>query len=182
MKLNKPRIPPLADNELNDHQKAVLEGRQMRGNISNVFRTLIHHPNLAKHFMVFGAHILSKNSLTPREREIAILRAGYLAGSEYEWGSHVIIGRNAGLSDEEIEAIKAGPDSGSWCDADRLVLKVADELHNHVFISDETWAALTEHYSTEQVLDLIFTCGQYRMLAGALNSLGVPLDEGVKGF
>jgi alkylhydroperoxidase family enzyme len=48
--------------------------------------------------------------------------------------------------------------------------------------SDETWAALTEHFSTEQVLDLIFTCGQYRMLAGALNSLGVPLDNSVKEF
>ena len=30
------------------------------------------------------------------------------------------------------------------------------------------------------MMDLIFTCGQYRMLAGALNSLGVPLDEDIR--
>ena len=61
-----------------------------------------------------------------------------------------------------------------------MILRACDELHKDVFISDEVWEGLTETYSTEQMMDLIFTCGQYRMLAGALNSLGVPLDEDIR--
>lgn len=178
---NKPRIEPLADDKMNADQKEVLERQLMRGNVPNVFRTIAHHPGLAKRWLVFGTHILSKNTLSPRDREIAILRAGYLAGSEYEWGQHVIIGRDAGLSDAEMEAIKQGPGADGWSDAERAILQTADELHGDVRIGDDTWQLLTAHYSNEQILDLIFTCGQYRMLAGALNSLGVPLDRDIEG-
>lgn len=175
---NEPRIPPLKDSEMNEDQKAVLERQLMRGNVPNVFRTIAHHPGLAKRWLVFGTHILSKNTLSPREREIAILRAGYLAGSRYEWGQHVIIGKDAGLSDAEIQAIKTGPDA-DWSDRERAILRTADDLHADACVSDGTWDTLAAHFSTEQILDLIFTCGQYRMLAGALNSLQVPLDDDI---
>jgi alkylhydroperoxidase family enzyme len=59
------------------------------------------------------------------------------------------------------------------------LVRAADELRRDSCLSDATWAALRERLSTEQVLDLIFTVGQYAMLAGALNSLGVQLDEGL---
>lgn len=179
MKLETPRVLPLEESEWTPSQAEVLTRQTMRGNVPNVFKTLIRHEKLAKRWLVFATHILSKNTLSPREREIAILRTGWLAGSGYEWAQHVIIGRDAGLTEEELEAIKAGTDAGAWSDHERWVLKACDELHSDSFISDEVWEGLSETYNTEQMMDLIFTCGQYRMLAGALNSLGVPLDDDI---
>ncbi|MEK9823898.1 MAG: carboxymuconolactone decarboxylase family protein [Gammaproteobacteria bacterium] len=180
MKLEQPRVPPLDESDWTPEQIEVIGRQTMRGNVPNVFKTLIHHEKLAKRWLVFATHILSKNSMSPREREIAILRTGWLAGSDYEWGQHVIIGQDAGLTPDEIEAIKTGSDATNWSHHERLILRACDELHKDVFISDEVWEGLTETYSTEQMMDLIFTCGQYRMLAGALNSLGVPLDEDIR--
>ncbi len=177
-----PRIPPIHEDDWTEAQLEVLGRQKMRGNVQNVFRTLAHHEQLAKRWLVFANHILSKSTLSAREREIAILRAGWLAGSEYEWAQHVVIGRDAGLSDEEIEAIKEGATASVWNEHDHFIVKAADELHNDSFITDETWAGLSKTYNTQQLLDLIFTCGQYRMLAGALKSLGVPLDPDLKGF
>ena len=180
MKLEQPRVMPLDESDWTPEQMEVIGRQTMRGNVPNVFKTLIHHEKLAKRWLVFATHILSKNSMSPREREIAILRTGWLAGSDYEWGQHVIIGQDAGLTPDEIEAIKTGSDATNWSHHERLILRACDELHKDVFISDEVWEGLTETYSTEQMMDLIFTCGQYRMLAGALNSLGVPLDEDIR--
>ncbi len=177
-----PRVPPLTDDEMTPEQREVLERQLMRGNVPNVFRTIARHPKLAKRWLVFATHILSKNTLSAKDREIAILRAGFLAGSPYEWGQHVIIGKEAGLNDAQIEGIREGSRAECWSDAERFIIKAADDLHQSVMISDETWEGLTATYNTEQILDLIFTCGQYRMLAGALNSLGVPLDDDIEGF
>lgn len=180
MALETPRIPPLEADEWSDTQREVVERQTMRGNVPNVFKTMIHHEALAKRWLVFATHILSKNTLSPREREIAILRTGYLAGSPYEWKQHVIIGKDAGLSSDEIEAIKEGADAKNWSDHEGMILRACDELHTDVFISDEVWNGLSSTYSTQQLMDLMFTCGQYRMLAGALNSMGVPLDDDIK--
>jgi 4-carboxymuconolactone decarboxylase len=151
----------------------------MRGKVPNVFRTIARYPKLFKPWLEFGMHLLSKNTLTARDREIAIQRAGFLAGTEYEWAQHVIMGKATGLTDEELEGVKQGSIATCWNDAERSIIGAADELHEAVLTSDETWAGLTANYSTEQIRDLIFTCGQYRMLAGVLNSLGVPLDDDI---
>lgn len=177
-----PRIPAIHEDNWNEDQLEALGAQKMRGNVQNIFRTLAHHEKLAKRWLVFANHILAKSTLSPREREIAILRAGWLAGSVYEWGQHKVIGKDAGLSDEEIEAIKTGAEDPVWNEHESYILKAADELHTDVHISDETWAGLTRTYGTQQMLDLIFTCGQYRMLAGALNSCGVQLDDDLTGF
>lgn len=176
----KTRVLPIEVEDCNDEQRELLQKNAMRGSAPNIFRTLAHHEKLAKRWMVFGAHILSKSTLSPRDREIAILRTGWLAGSDYEWGQHVIIGQDAGLSMDEIEAIRQGADYGSWNDHERMILRACDELHENVVLTDDTWDGLAATYSTQQMMDLIFTIGQYRMLAGALNSLGVPLDDDIK--
>jgi alkylhydroperoxidase family enzyme len=153
----------------------------MRGNVQNIFRTLANHEKLAKRWLVFGNHILSKSTLPAREREIVILRIGWLCQSAYEWGQHVVIGKRAGITEEEIPKIKEGPNAG-WSDHEALLLKAADELHGDAFVSDETWAGLTKTYNDQQMMDLVFTCGQYNMVSMALNSFGVQLDDDIEGF
>ena len=145
----------------------------------NIFGVLAHHPAMLKRWLVFATHILSKNTLNARDREILILRTGWNCRSQYEWGQHVLIGRECGLSDEEIERIKTGPIHQSWSTTERQLLEAADELHKVQAISDTTWNGLTQSYSTEQVLDVIATVGNYHLVAMFLKSARVPLDTGV---
>ena len=148
----------------------------------NIFGTLIHHPKLFKRWLVFANHVLFKSTLPARDRELLILRTGWRCGAEYEWGQHVIIGKAAGLSDEEITRIAEGPDAPGWDSFDVELLRAADELHDDHFLSDSTWEALSERYSSQQLMDVVFAVGQYTLVSMALNSFGVQLDPGVPGF
>ena len=85
------------------------------------------------------------------------------------------------ITNSIIEAIKVGA-SGEWSEHDAFLIKAADELHGDAFISDETWAGLKKVYDDQQMMDLVFTCGQYNMVSMALNSFGVQLDPDISGF
>jgi len=148
----------------------------------NIFRTLANYPKLAKRWLVFANHVLAKNSLPPREREILILRIGWLCRAEYEWAQHVVIGKREGLSDDEIRRIGEGPDASGWSPLDRALLRATDELHGDACISDATWADLSKHLNSQQLMDVVFTVGNYNLVSMALNSLGVQLDPGLAGF
>jgi 4-carboxymuconolactone decarboxylase len=152
------------------------------GRIINIFPTLARHEKLLKRWLVFARHILGKSSLPAKEREILILRIGWLCHAEYEWGQHVKIGKEIGLIDDEIQGIMDGPDSNRWNTFDATLLRAVDELYYDSFISDSTWKTLTERYNTHQLLDLVFTVGQYNLVSMALNTLGVQLEEDTKGF
>ena len=182
MRLSKPRIRPLPDAELNDEQKAIMETLG-RNRTFNIFRALIHHPVLFKNWLTFANYVLSKrSSLNAREREIAILRIGWLCQAEYEWAQHVVIGKAAGITDDEIERIAKGPDAPGWDAHDAAILRATDELHRDKIVSDATWKTLSERYNEQQLMDLVFAVGQYNLVSMALNTFGVQLDPGLKGF
>ncbi len=174
MRLEKPRVQPLSDSALPPEIRETLGD----GPILNIFRTLANHPKLMKRWLVFGNHVLAKSTLGAREREIVILRIGWLCRAEYEWAQHVVIGRASGITDEELERIADGPDAEGWSERDRLLLRAADELHADQFVSDATWSGLSQHYETQPLMDLVFTIGQYTLVSMALNTLGVQLEPG----
>ena len=182
MRLSQPRVPPLGDAELDGDAREVLQQVGREGRVLNIYRTLATHPKLLKRWAVFGTHVLYKNSLPARERELLILRTGWRCRSEYEWGQHVLIARASGVADEEIQRVKDGPDAEGWDSADATLLRAADELHDDSFITDATWKALSQRFNRQQLIDLVFTVGQYHTVSMVLNTLGVQLDEGVPGF
>jgi alkylhydroperoxidase family enzyme len=121
--------------------------------------------------------------LLPRNvGSIAILRIGWLCRCEYEWGQHVVIGRKAGLSEDEIRRIARGPSAPGWDPFEATLLGAVNELHADSMIGNTTWSALKARYNTQQLLDLVFTVGQYTLVSMALNTLGVQLDAGLAGF
>jgi alkylhydroperoxidase family enzyme len=181
-RLDQPRVPPLRDDEFSDEAKEIVAKASVGPEAANIFRTLANHPKLLKRWTVFAGHILGKNSLDVRLRELAMLRIGWLCQAEYEWAQHVRIARQAGFSDDDFRRIAAGPDADGWTDEERAVLQATDELHADAFVTDDTWAALSRTLSTEQLLDLVFTVGQYNLVSMALNTLGVQLDDGLEGF
>ena len=176
------RVAPLPQSDWDPETAELLEGTRMGGRVLNIFQTLAHHPKLLKRWMVFGNHVLLKSTLSPRERELLILRTGWNCRAEYEWGQHVAIGKQIGLTDAEIERLTQGPEASGWTAADADLLRAADELHRDSRVSDATWSALKTRYTTQQLIDLVFTVGQYTLVSMALNSLGVEREDGVGGF
>ena len=183
MRLSKPRVEPLdpatAPPAAREQFEKLAGGGLFNGRVLNIFATLAHHPELMRRWLVFGNHILGKSTFPPRERELAILRVGYLCQSEYEWGQHVLIARRCGISDEEIARVAKGPAAPGWSAADAAVLRAADELHGDQMIGDATWAELAKTWNRQQLMDLVFTIGQYHLVAMALNTFGVQRDPGV---
>lgn len=177
MRLSRPRISPLSDDQLDADQQAALAPFHP-GAVLNIFRTLANAPKALVAFNTWGSYILSRrNGLAPREREIVILRTGYLCKSGYEWTQHVRIGRDSGLTDDEIARLKT--DAGtSWSEADGALIRAADELHRDQFVTDASWASLRAHFNEKQCMDVVFTVGQYTQVCMMLNSFGIQLDEG----
>jgi len=182
MRLSEPRIKALEADEWSEAAGEIMQPFVAQGRVFNIFKTLANHPELARRWLVFGNHILGKSTLSERDRELVILRIGYLCQSGYEWGQHVLIARQAGMSDDEIRLAKTGPDTAGVTELDRLLLQATDELHSDAHITDDTWQGLAENYSTEQMMDLVFTVGQYNLVSMALNSFGVQADKGLPGW
>lgn len=176
MRLSKPRVTPMDVSELDDDQLELISRASM-DKPPNIILTLARHKKLLKRWQVFLGHILNKSTLPPREREIVILRIGHLCRSGYEWSQHVEIGKKAGLKDEEIERIKHGPDAKGWSSIESAIIRATDELHSDAFVSDATWNELKQTYDDNQLMDLIFTVGNYTMVSMALNTLGVQLES-----
>lgn len=141
---------------------------------------ILQHPALAKAFLTFNNHVAIASSLSKRIRELSILRISWLRRSEYEFVQHVVLGRNAGLSDAEIERVQAGPEASGWDPIDADVLRAVDELYASARIQDRTWSRLSEHLSTMQLMDLVFVIGCYDTLAMVFKTFGVQLEPGVE--
>ena len=180
MRLSEPRVQPTTDDEWTPEQVELMAPLVERGTDFNIFRTMIRHPAAFRAFLAWGNYILSRaNALPAREREIAVLRTGWLCRAGYEWGQHVVIGKRVGLTDAEIEAIKAGASAPSWSAADAAILAACDELHADQFVSEATWARLSAHFDEKQRVDLVYTVGQYTQVSMLLNSFGVQPDDGL---
>ncbi|HYW04779.1 MAG TPA: carboxymuconolactone decarboxylase family protein [Gammaproteobacteria bacterium] len=183
MKLEKPRIPPLTDAELDAPARAALKTVTRRdGSIFNIFRTFARNPEATEAFLAWGNYILSRSSLPARDREILILRTGRLWQAEYEWAQHRRIGLHVGLTEDEIRDLERPQPSGRWSAHERALIAAADELCRDAFVSDATWRELARELDERGLMDLVFTVGQYTQVCMILNSFGVPLDEGLTGF
>jgi alkylhydroperoxidase family enzyme len=181
-----PRVPTLPESEWSPDVRSVLEsptpavGDRLGDN--NIFATLARHPGLFRAWLPFGGFLLTRGVLPARERELLILRTGYNCGSGYEWGQHVRIGQAAGLSREEIMRVADGPAAEGWSDEDAALLRAADELHRDAKISEATWVALGAHFDEPALIEIAMLVGHYHMVAFALNSLEVELDEGLENL
>ena len=176
-RLQTPRVAPLGKDQRTPEQEAMLASRPD----FNVYKTLAHHVDLYNRWSPLGRFVLDGTSLPPREREIVMLRMGWLCQSEYEWAQHARIAKSqAGLSNEDIHRIAEGPTAAGWSDFDRTLLRMVDELRYDTMISDATWKALRARYSAQQVMEALYTAAQYQLVSMALNSLGVQLDPGLE--
>lgn len=176
-----PRIPPLSPEGQDDQARQFLAGVAPTAAATNIFTTLVRHPGLFRKWIPFSGKLLS-GKLPPRHRELLILRTGWRCRSEYEFGQHTIIGRQVGLTDEEIQRVKDGPDASGWDPFETVLLRAADELHDSGTLSDATWETLAGRYNELQLIEVPMLVGHYHLVSFALNTLRVQREPGVPGF
>ena len=173
------RVPPLPVDQWDDAVDHSLSGmlpaeRRNPADAGNLLATMVRHPKLTRAFLRFNNHLLFASTLSPRLRELAVLRVAHLTDCEYEWAHHITMGRESGLTDADIDGIQRGE---MTTDLDSAVLAAVDELQDKATVSDSTWAALSEHLEERQLMDLVFTIGCYGALAMAINTFGVAPDS-----
>lgn len=179
------RIPNLPKEEWTDPAREVFAfwgepNAWEEGSRTNISMTLAHHPAMAIPYYQWAKHLLMTNTLEVRQLEILILRVAVRVKSIYEWHNHVGYGLNAGLTLDEIAAIRDYPEGADgWEEKDRLILQSVDDLMDDNRISDETWSALENYYDRKQLMDLVMSIGNYVMTSWALSSFDVPVEGDV---
>ena len=151
--------------------------RRELGTPLNIHNIMAHHGALTRAWMPYRNHIVANSSLEPRQRELLILRTADNCDAAYEWEHHVVRGREAGLSEEEIQRVKDGPGAAQWSPADRLLLQAADECHGGSEINETTYQELCLHFDERQQLDIIATVGMYMTLATIIKTYKLPMEN-----
>lgn len=171
------RIPPLRVEDFTEEQKRLV------GNWTHLVfsRVLINSPRMYGKFFPWLEELVARTALPPRDRQVICLRMLKICGDTYELAHHVTISRNAGLTEDEINAVCAG---GGAClnDFDRTLMQAVEELHRNQFINDVTWAALGEHYTQEQLMEVVFLAGCYLLMAMLTKTFGIALEAPTGDF
>jgi 4-carboxymuconolactone decarboxylase len=173
-----PRIAPVPAEAIPAEVSEIL-ARLPPGAPAAFFRTLAHHPALLRAWTEFGNHVVGRSTLPARDRELLILRVSWHCGSTYVFAAHLARARAAGIGDTELERVQDAPGAtppraASPASAgDALLLRAADELWAESSLRDETWSLLRARYSLPQLLDLVFTVGQYQLVSAVTNALRI---------
>jgi alkylhydroperoxidase family enzyme len=166
------RVPYLEKSDLSPANQDLLDR-----NI-NLYRALVHSPDAARTFAALGKFIRFHSRLDPRLREMAILQVGYMTRSAYEYSHHIKIGREFGVSDDDIRAI-AEETADRRTNLDPLakaVLRAAREMTLDMAVSDETFAALRAGLDYERLTDLVMTIAFYNGVVRMLATLQIDVE------
>jgi len=172
-----PRIMPVQEAqwtpELRELAAKYLHGERA----GNAFKTLLNIPQLVDGVMPFQIYITRDSSLPLRQREILILRTGWLAGSEYVWSEHAHFARTAGFSTADLRRIAQGADAPGWDPLEASLIRMADQLFRNSSITDATWQAVSGNHDMFYMLDAVMTVTDFTTASLLYNSFGVQPDE-----
>jgi 4-carboxymuconolactone decarboxylase len=172
------RVSIPSKDQISDELKDVFQRMEQRGGqVLNIHKVMAHCPNVGRAFLRLGNAILFRGSVPPKLRELAILRVGDLAEATYEWTQHVPIGLRAGLTEQQIKALHQWKDSPLFSDQERAILRYTDEVAQNIRVSEETFKAVSDFLTEEQVVELTTTIGYYEMVSRILEALEIELEE-----
>ena len=148
--------------------------------VLNIFRMMAHAESNFRPLLRFGSAILGGQKLSPRLRELAILRVAQLSPARYEWIQHVPIAKAAGVTPAQIDAIAGGDiDAACFATDEQMVLRFATEVLRDVRASDATFAAMRERFTPQEIVELILAIGFYMMMARLMETTGVDIEPDV---
>jgi alkylhydroperoxidase family enzyme len=157
-------------------------GPSSMSEVPELVLTLLRHRDLYQRITDLAVQLLGRGVLSPRDRELAILRVGWLCQAPYEWGEHVRIAGRVGLTSEEIERVTQGSSAAGWTKHEAAILRAVEELHENAMISDATWRALSEEWDDQQLIELPVLIGQFTLVAYLQNALRLRLGQGNIGL
>jgi 4-carboxymuconolactone decarboxylase len=177
-----PRIHPLPMSEMQESWLKTLEklpGAGLKGLYSpvNVFGTLQHNPDTYGSFLEYWVTSKLKMGLTPREQELVILRMGYHYNCNYVWKHHVPVGKEFGITDTELDAVKTTPLPAIFSPRESALLHITDEMVETRNVSDETWNKWSEELKNSEKIDLISLVSQYVFFALLNNVIQVEIEQ-----
>jgi 4-carboxymuconolactone decarboxylase len=182
-----PRIEPLADDQIDPASRAIVDriragaGAGPVAIVPEYMRTMIRHPELFRSQMDMGTTMFT-GRIPARERELAILRIGWLCQAPYEFGQHVIIAKRYGLDNEAIERATHGSSAPGWSEHEAAILRGVEELLADQALSDETWDTLAKSWDEQQLIEFPMMVGQYVATAYVQNTLRVRMEDGNTGL
>ncbi len=173
------RLTPLPAEEWDERARTALASlipaeRANPGGAGNVLSTMVRHPDLTAAYLPFNAYLLARSTLSPRVREVALLRVVHRSNCDYLWSHHIPIALRAGLTESEIDDIRSGRCADR---TDQAIVQAVDDLTGDNTISQRTWDLLCELFTYQQCMDLTFTIGGYLLLALAVNTFGVQEES-----
>lgn len=173
-----PRVENPEDEDLRRIYGRLAQGPM--GNL-NIFKTMAHSPRLMHDWLRMASPLLANGLLlSPRLREIAVLRVAQNSRSEYEFGQHIPIARGVGLEDEDFAALKDFESSDRFSDLERALIRYVDAVSSFTAEAPELARALRQWLSDRELLELSFVIGHWTMVACVLVPLEVELDEHVE--
>jgi alkylhydroperoxidase family enzyme len=143
----------------------------------NIFRMMAHATTDFRPLVGLGSAILARQKLSPKLRELAILRVAVLSPARYEWVQHVPIAQATGATTAQITALERGEITADVFDAvERAVLRFTTEVLCDVRASEATFAETARHLSAQEIVELIVTVGYYMLIARLLETTAVDPD------
>lgn len=167
-----PRLKPL---EISEAPPKAAEALGKMAQL-NIFKTLAHGDGLLPAFSRFGGYLLSRTSLDPHLREIAIIRVGVLSNASYEVHQHMKIGRDLGMREELLSAIHEGPAAAALTEIEREVIAITDDVVANVRASDATYEPLAKKLSAQEMQELVVTIGFYMLVSRFLETFDVEIE------
>jgi 4-carboxymuconolactone decarboxylase len=174
------RVPPVRRADADPKVETEFERiESLGGYVPNMHLTFGQHPDLYAAWLPFAVQVMPNSSLEPRHRQLLILRTSYSWRATYPWAHHARMSKVVSdLADVEIDATALDVEAHPWPALERALLRACDETRGHGAIQEATWAVLSSELGQRELIDVVFTIGQYGLIATALNSLRVQLDEG----
>jgi AhpD family alkylhydroperoxidase len=146
------------------------------GRLTPLDRMLLHSPPIADGWNSLLGAIRSESTLPANIRELAILRVAAINGAAYEWAAHEPVAVRAGLSAEQIAAVRRG-DPLPLTGIQRAALAYTDAMTKDIAVGDEVFAVLKELFDDRQIVELTATVGAYNLVSRFLVALEIHPDE-----
>jgi alkylhydroperoxidase family enzyme len=184
-----PRIEPLPENAFTEEMLVInsdmkkAAGIPPNGYMPEFFAIMLRHPKLFRAHSDLAMVLMGGGLLPVRDRELAVLRIGWLSQAPYEWNAHVDMAKRlTNITPEEIERTILGSAAPGWSAHDAAILRAVEEMIADAMITDETWATLTKTYDDSQLLEFPILVGQYLGVAFLQNSMRARLMPGNVGL
>lgn len=178
------RIAPLSTDDLRPEWMDILgrlpgTGLKGEGFPRNVLGILMQNQETLGPFLDYWVTSKSKMGLTVREQELVILRMAVLYRSEYVWKHHIKVGREFGINDTELDAIRQGSYTAFAAERERTFLELTDAFVNDRSLSPELWNRTKGVLASQDFIDLISLVSQYVLFALTNVSMQVQLEPAV---